>query len=153
MLKYMTGVAAAALLLATASPVLAVNVAADKAAIEAGLDKGYARLDALYKDIHQNPELGFQETATAAKLAKEMRALGFEVTEGVGKTGIVAIYRNGKGPTVLVRTEMDGLPMEEKTGLPYASRAVADWNGSPRQWPTAAATTSTWPPGSEPPRP
>ena len=131
MLKYMTGVAAAALLLTTASPVLAGNFAADKAAIEAGLDKGYARLDALYKDIHQNPELGFQETATAAKLAKEMRALGFEVTEGVGKTGIVAIYRNGKGPTVLVRTELDGLPMEEKTGLPYASRAVADWNGKP----------------------
>ena len=131
MFKYLTGTAAAVLLLATASPGLARNVAADKAAISAGLDKGYARLDALYKDIHQNPELGFQETATAAKLAKEMRALGFEVTEGVGKTGIVAIYRNGKGPTVLVRTEMDGLPMEEKTGLPYASRAVADWNGKP----------------------
>lgn len=60
-----------------------------------------------------------------------MRALGFEVTEGVGKTGIVAIYRNGKGPTVLVRTEMAGLPMEEKSGLSYASRAVADWNGKP----------------------
>ena len=131
MLKYMTGVATAVLMLVTASPGMAGSVAADKAAIEAGLDKGYPRLDALYKDIHQNPELGFQETATAAKLAKEMRALGFEVTEGVGKTGLVAIYRNGRGPTVLVRTEMDGLPMEEKTGLPYASRAVADWNGKP----------------------
>ena len=131
MLKYMTGVATAVLLLVTASPGIAGSVAADKAAIAAELDKGYPRLDALYKDIHQNPELGFQETATAAKLAKEMRALGFEVTEGVGKTGLVAIYRNGRGPTVLVRTEMDGLPMEEKTGLPYASRAVADWNGKP----------------------
>eukprot|EP01035_Chromulina_nebulosa_P010062 gene10062-13552_t len=100
----MRGAAAAAALLATATPGLARNVAADKATIEAGLDRGYGRLDALYKDIHQNPELGFQETATAAKLAKAMRALGFEVTEGVGKTGIVAIYRNGKGPTVRTST-------------------------------------------------
>jgi len=117
MLKYITSAAAASFLLVTASPVVAGSVAGDKAAIEAGLDKGYGQLDALYKDLHQNPELGFQETATAAKLAKAMRALGFEVTEGVGKTGVVAIYRNGKGPTVLVRTEMDGLPMEEKSGL------------------------------------
>jgi len=107
------------------------DLAKDKAAIEASLDKAYPHLDALYKDIHEHPELGFQETATAAKLAKEMRALGFEVTEHVGKTGIVAIYKNGKGPTVLVRTELDALPMEEKTGLPYASHVVADYNGKP----------------------
>ena len=120
---------ALALVLAVASPAQARNVAADKAAVDTQLAKSYAHLDALYKDIHQNPELGFQETRTAAKLAAEMRALGFEVTEHVGGTGIVAIYKNGKGPTVLVRTELDALPMEEKTGLPYASKVVANWNG------------------------
>jgi hippurate hydrolase len=62
---------------------------------------------------------------TAAKLAAEMRKIGFEVTEKVGKTGVVAIYKNGPGPLVLVRTEMDALPMEEKSGLPYASKAAA----------------------------
>jgi amidohydrolase len=123
--------AGAAALLAWASAAQAADVAKQKAEIDAGLDRGYAHLDALYKDIHQHPELGFQETETAAKLAKEMRALGFEVTEHVGKTGIVAIYKNGKGPTVMVRTELDALPMEEKTGLPYASHAVTTWNGKP----------------------
>lgn len=94
------------------------------------VDEIYPRLEALYQDLHAHPELGFQETRTAAALAAQMRALGFEVTEGVGRTGVVALYRNGSGPTVLVRTELDALPMEEKTGLPYASRARAQWNGS-----------------------
>ena len=79
-------------------------------------------LRALYEDIHAHPETAFRETRTAALLAGRMRALGFTVTEGVGRTGIVAVYRNGEGPTLLVRTELDGLAMEEKTGLPYASR-------------------------------
>jgi amidohydrolase len=121
--------AGAAALLATAAQ--ARNAAADKQAVDAGLDRGYAHLDALYKDIHQHPELGMQETQTAARLAKEMRALGFEVTEHFGGTGIVAIYRNGAGPMVMVRTELDALPMEEKTGLPYASHVVADYHGKP----------------------
>src|SRR5215472_14535629 len=81
----------------------------------------YPKLEDVYKDIHAHPELGFQETRTAAKLAAEMSAMGFQVTEKVGKTGVVAIFRNGPGPTVLVRTELDALPVEEKTGLPYAS--------------------------------
>jgi amidohydrolase len=123
--------AIALVLTAMAGPAAARSVAADKATIDAQLDKAYPHLDALYKDIHEHPELGFQETATAAKLAAEMRALGFEVTEHVGGTGIVAIYRNGAGPMVLVRTELDALPMEEKTGLPYASHVVANWNGKP----------------------
>lgn len=93
------------------------------------VDGMYPQLESIYKDIHANPELGFQETRTAAKLAAELRALGFEVTEGVGRTGVVALYRNGAGPTVMVRTELDALPMEEKTGLPYASKAKAQWNG------------------------
>ena len=123
---------AAALLASPARPrAKPADVAKQKAEIDAGLDKAYPHLDALYKDIHQHPELGFQEVETSAKLAKEMRALGFEVTEHVGKTGIVAIYKNGPGPTVMVRTELDALPMEEKTGLPYASHVVADWQGKP----------------------
>lgn len=83
----------------------------------------YPWLDATYKDLHAHPEIAFQETRTAARLAAEMRKLGFTVTEHVGQTGVVAVLKNGAGPTVLVRTELDGLPMEEKTGLPYASRA------------------------------
>ena len=121
--------ATAAALLATAAQ--AGDVRAQKAQIDAGLDKAYGHLDALYKDIHEHPELGFQETRTAAKLAAEMRALGFEVTEHVGGTGIVAIFRNGPGPMVMVRTELDALPLEEKTGLPYASHATQMWNGKP----------------------
>src|SRR3954463_11863508 len=121
--------ACAAALAATGAQ--ARDMARDKAAIAASLDKSYAHLDALYKDIHQHPELGFQETRTAAKLAAEMRALGFEVTEHVGGTGLVAIFKNGPGPLVMVRTEMDALPLEEKTGLPYASHAVQTYNGKP----------------------
>ena len=120
---------AALLLAAAAGPALALDVAAEKAAVDTELNSDYPHLDALYKDIHAHPELGHHEVRTAALLAKEMRGLGFTVTEGVGGTGLVALYRNGDGPTVLVRTELDALPMEEKTGLPYASRVQADWNG------------------------
>jgi len=89
----------------------------------------YPNLETIYRDIHSHPELGFEEVRTAALLAAEMRTLGFQVTEKVGKTGVVAVYHNGAGPTVMVRTELDALPMEEKTGLPYASRAKALFNG------------------------
>jgi amidohydrolase len=87
----------------------------------AGLDAAYPSLDALYRDLHQNPELSLHEEKTAAKLAAKLRALGFDVTEHVGGTGVVGVLRNGKGPTVLVRTELDALPVKEATGLPYAS--------------------------------
>ena len=100
-----------------------------KKAIETSIASDYPKLDALYKELHAHPELAFQEVKTAARLAAEMRALGFEVTEKVGKTGLVAIYRNGDGPTIMVRTELDALPMEEKTGLDYASRDKTNWNG------------------------
>ena len=89
----------------------------------------YPDLQKIYEDIHSHPELGFQETRTAAALAADLRAIGFTVTEHVGKTGVVGLYRNGPGPTVMVRTELDALPMEEKTGLPYASRVKAVSNG------------------------
>lgn len=78
-----------------------------------------------YRDLHANPELSFMEHETAAKLAGKLRALGFEVTEGVGKTGVVAVMKNGTGPTVMLRADMDGLPVVEQTGLPYASKRVA----------------------------
>jgi amidohydrolase len=76
-------------------------------------------------DLHQNPELSSHETQTAAKLASHLQTLGYEVTEHVGGTGVVAILKNGPGPTVMLRTELDGLPVEEKTGLPYASKVHA----------------------------
>jgi metal-dependent amidase/aminoacylase/carboxypeptidase family protein len=79
----------------------------------------------LYKHLHANPELSLQEFQTAARMAKELKRLGFEVTEGVGKTGVVGVLKNGKGPTVLVRTDMDALPVVEQTGLPYASKVRA----------------------------
>src|SRR5690349_16077367 len=91
----------------------------------APLDAVYPELDALYRDLHQTPELSLQEEKTAAKMAAKLRALGFEVTEKVGGWGVVGVLKNGKGPTVLVRTDLDGLPMEEKTGLPYASKVTA----------------------------
>ncbi|MFL0356784.1 amidohydrolase [Erythrobacter sp. GH1-10] len=77
----------------------------------------------VYRDLHANPELSFQEFETAKKLAARARALGFEVTEGVGQTGVVAVMRNGEGPTVMLRADMDGLPVVEQTGLPFASEA------------------------------
>jgi amidohydrolase len=82
----------------------------------------YPDAHALYLDIHQNPELSSHEVQTAAKLAGRLRALGYDVTEHVGGTGIVAILKNGAGPTVMLRTELDALPVEEKTGLAYASK-------------------------------
>jgi amidohydrolase len=120
----------AALCAATLLPVHAeIDVIRLKAAIETSVEADYPKLDALYKEIHAHPEIAFQEVKTAARLATEMRALGFEVTEKIGKTGLVAIYKNGDGPVIMVRTELDALPMEEKTGLAYASHDKTTWNG------------------------
>lgn len=96
---------------------------------DVALQKAVARdydehLAALFEDLHRHPELSFQETRTAARLAAELRAAGVEVTEGVGGTGVVGILKNGDGPMVLVRADMDGLPLEEQSGLPYASKAT-----------------------------
>ncbi len=79
-------------------------------------------LESLYRHLHANPELSLREEATAARIAAELRASGFEVTAGVGGHGVVAVMRNGAGPTVMLRTDLDALPVEEKTGLDYASR-------------------------------
>jgi amidohydrolase len=85
----------------------------------------YPDAHALYLDLHQNPELSAHEVQTAAKLAARLRSAGYEVTEHVGGTGLVAILKNGAGPTIMLRTELDALPVEEKTGLPYASKVRA----------------------------
>ena len=85
----------------------------------------YPDAHALYLDLHQNPELSSHETQTAAKLAERLRSAGYEVTEHVGGTGVVAILKNGAGPTIMLRTELDALPVEEKTGLAYASKVHA----------------------------
>lgn len=98
-----------------ASPAAAADFSG---AVKADYDK---RLAALFLDFHQHPELSFKENRTAKIVAKELRAAGATVTEGVGGTGVVGIMRNGAGPTVLVRADMDGLPLEEKSGVPYAS--------------------------------
>ncbi|BAV65784.1 amidohydrolase [Sphingobium cloacae] len=79
----------------------------------------------LYRDLHANPELSGQETATAAKLARRLKAMKFDVTEKVGGTGVVAVMKNGSGPVLLIRADMDGLPVTEQTGLPFASKVRA----------------------------
>jgi hippurate hydrolase len=118
-------VAGAALLCAglSAPPLPAAGPAAPVSL--AGLDALYPSLDALYLDLHRNPELSLAETRTAGVLAGRLRAAGYEVAERVGGTGVVAVLRNGSGPTLLLRTDMDALPMPERTGLPYASAATA----------------------------
>src|SRR5215470_6743303 len=82
-------------------------------------------LEAFYKDVHSHPELSMQETRTAGLAANQLRAAGYEVATGVGKTGVVGLLRNGEGPTVMMRADMDALPIQEMTGLPYASNATA----------------------------
>ena len=84
-----------------------------------------ADLEGLYEDLHAHPELSFAEHRTAAILADRLRALGYEVTTGVGGTGVVATLSNGEGPTVLIRADIDALPVKEATGLAYASTATA----------------------------
>ncbi|MBX7495926.1 amidohydrolase [Qipengyuania sp. 6B39] len=113
-----TPVALGALAIALATPASANDLRTDIA-------EDMPALMELYRDLHANPELSFAEFETSAKLAKRMRALGFDVTEKVGKTGVVSVMRNGEGPTVLLRADMDGLPVVEQTGLPFASKRTA----------------------------
>jgi hippurate hydrolase len=89
------------------------------------LDGMLPNLEALYKDVHSHPELSMQETRTAGLAADRLRAAGYEVTTGIGKTGVVGLLRNGEGPTVMLRADMDALPIQEATGLAYASKATA----------------------------
>jgi amidohydrolase len=93
--------------------------------ILASLAQLLPKLETIYKDIHAHPELSMQETRTAGIAAKHLKAMGFKVTTGVGKTGVVGILRNGGGPTVMLRADMDALPIKEATGLSYASTVTA----------------------------
>jgi hippurate hydrolase len=104
-----------------ACSLLALCAGARAEDLKSAIDKDYPSLDSLYKSLHAHPELSTQEVETAKRLAKEARDAGFTVTEHVGGTGIVAVMKNGPGPTVMIRTDMDALPVEEATGLPYAS--------------------------------
>ena len=92
--------------------------------ILATLDGLLPELESVYKDIHAHPELSMQELRTSKLAADRLKSAGFEVTSGVGKTGVVGLLRNGAGPTVMLRADMDALPVKEATGLPYASSAT-----------------------------
>lgn len=131
-MKYLASLAVLALAgsMTASAAATPLDAVAAKARIDALLKTNYPSLESLYKDIHAHPETAFRETRTAALLAQHMRQIGFEVTEGIGKTGIVAVFRNGSGPTILVRTELDGLALQEKTGLPYASTYQEETNGT-----------------------
>jgi len=100
--------------------------------VQARIAQEYPSLFELYQHLHSHPELSFQEVQTAARLAEELRKAGCEVTTGVGKGGVVGVLRNGAGPTVLLRADMDALPVTEQTRLPYASTVTAkDAQGNP----------------------
>jgi hippurate hydrolase len=130
MAKYgLWAAASLALSLAATGAQAAPDMGAAQARLTALLDRNYPALEALYKDLHQHPELGMQEVRTAGLLAQHLRDAGFTVTEKVGGTGVVGILKNGEGPTILVRADMDALPMEEKTGLAWASKARATYEG------------------------
>ena len=97
----------------------------DAGALAEAISGDMPDLIALYRDLHANPELSMEEVRTAALLAERMRQLGFEVTEGVGGTGVVSVIENGSGPVLMLRADMDGLPVVEQTDLPHASKVVA----------------------------
>ena len=104
---------------------MALPSSANAAALPEAIKADMPQLMTLYRDLHANPELSMQEVRTPAKLAAEMRKLGFKVTEKVGKTGVVAVLENGPGPVLMLRADMDGLPVVEQTGLPFASKIRA----------------------------
>jgi amidohydrolase len=108
--------------LATLFLIVGLNLTAIQAqSLDTYIQKIYPEIEKTYLHLHQNPELSLQEKETSAYLAKELKKIGYKVTENIGGYGIVGILENGVGPVLLVRTDMDALPMEEKTGLPYAS--------------------------------
>lgn len=123
-------------MLKTISPLILIVLFASPAAAQTNVpqqvEQIYAdQLEDLFLWFHQNPELSFMEHKTAARLASELASLGYDVHTGVGGTGLVALLTNGEGPTVMLRADMDGLPVEEKSGLPYASTAKQkDWDGN-----------------------
>src|SRR5580704_17156083 len=101
------------------------SVAAAQAPASKEIESVYPEAYALYIELHQSPELSAHETQTAEKLGAHLRSAGYEVTEHVAGTGVVALLKNGSGPTIILRTELDALPVEDKTGLAYASKVHA----------------------------
>ena len=114
---------ALALFLCAASSAFAATAETVKR-LKADIDSLYPQIESLYTDLHRNPELSLHEEKTSAKLAEQMRKLGYDVTSNFGGFGIVAIMKNGPGPTLMIRTDMDALPVLEQTGLPYASHVT-----------------------------
>jgi amidohydrolase len=108
-------------LVAKDNPPTDPKLAGRTAAISAAINADFANLEATYKDLHSHPELSQSEVRSAAKLADELRKIGYDVMTNVGGTGVVAVLKNGPGPTVMIRTDLDALPVTEKTGRPYAS--------------------------------
>lgn len=115
-----------------AALVVALAIHANADDLQRSIERDYdAHLAALFEHFHRNPELSTMEVQTAKRLARELGEAGFDVTEGVGGTGIVALMKNGKGPLVMMRADMDGLPVPEKSGVSYASTATqVDWDGN-----------------------
>ena len=111
-------------LLFLAAAAMTMTTPANAATLPDSIRADMPQLMTLYRDIHAHPELSMQEVRTPALLAPEMRKLGFGVTEHVGKTGVVAVMKNGPGPVLLIRADMDALPVREQTGLPFASTAT-----------------------------
>ena len=101
------------------SPLIAANVMASS--LDAPVAKALPQLEKLYLHLHQNPELSYQEKNSSERMAKELTALGFTVTKNFGGYGVVGIFENGSGPTIMIRADTDGLPIVEQTGKPYAS--------------------------------
>jgi hippurate hydrolase len=107
------------LLLAAAATAMTTTTPSTATPLSDAIRGDMPQLMTLYRDLHANPELSMAEVRTPAKLAPEMRKLGFEVTEHVGKTGLVAVMKNGPGPVLLIRADMDALPVKEQTRLPF----------------------------------
>ena len=107
-------------------------------AVVAGLGGIRSELEEFYKDLHAHPELGHQEHRTGARVAEHLGSRGYQVHRGIGGTGVVGVLANGDGPTVLMRADMDALPVREDTGVPYASTVTAE-DASGRQVPVAHA--------------
>ncbi|MBN8246158.1 MAG: amidohydrolase [Verrucomicrobia bacterium] len=117
-------------MLAASLPLSAASAEERHTAVSQRLDREYPALLGIYTNLHAHPELSFMEVRTAARVASELRSLGFSVTEKVGNTGVVGVLTNGVGPVVLVRADMDGLPIRETSGVPYASTdTVQDLSG------------------------
>ncbi|KZY40712.1 peptidase M20 [Pseudoalteromonas shioyasakiensis] len=109
---------------AISAALLLLSPFAQATTLDLNLQKTMPEIEKLYLDLHQSPELSYHEKQTGQKLAKQLKQLGFTVTDNVGGYGVVGVFKNGDGPTVMIRTDTDGLPIVEQTGKPYASKVT-----------------------------